>query len=461
MIKCPQCLQPRDEGNGVCPHCGEELYGVRCKPSQRLAEGEAPEPRAEAAKLIKSSFGSAELDFGDVSTAGLDLAEDPAPRPSPVSAPSISGPGASPSRAPSSAPRVGALEPLEARGIASFGAASPGPFGAVAYFFRVTKRRGELRVERSGASFALEGKRAERSSLLAEIGRRTAAARKGGEARDRLIDSALAAEARMDDVARRTAEAERGHTGQLEGLTGRLADLAAEIGPLGEGLAREGQAIERQRAEAKRAELAWKRSEIERRNLVELIAKRQGEYADPTRAPEDKRRLLAEITELDRRSPQLNAAVDAARGAFDRLSGPLAEAEARVSALAASLAQKREQNEALEAEKGGVEYKLSQLRERNGVRLDAERRGADDAFAAVGERALPGLDRSAGPLAGKARAVDTTAAEVGSLERSVAALDAAMTSFERDPYARGRVLVLVAAGLFAALLLVAVVCAIA
>jgi len=462
MVKCPQCLQLRDDGDTPCPHCGEVPYGIRNRPSQRIAE-KAPAPREEPKKL---SYGGLDLDLGDVSASGLELAgEDDAPtaevpraEPPPTLAepqleplPDLPEPPLKPFRVaelPASA-FLPSTEEMEAKRLADYGDPKPGPIGAVRYWWRVSTRRSELGRRRAEAAETLEAQERERTNRLAELGRTAEeAAPSESEPRAGLVRAVRAAERRREEEAHLSTTVVTEREQRLGELRARLAALEAEIAPLAESSAGLSRRLGDLRAETRRTESALKRAEIERRNVVDLIARRQEAYAELERPADERGRLLAEIAELDKKSPELNARVDAARAKLESLAQPLDAAQKEHDVAARLLADRRKGADDLQERVEEAELELEAERARSGKRSEEAGREVVAAWAAVGENVLPTVDAGGGgPLAALARgaAESTTRAEEAALR--LARLDRAITCFDHDAFAQGKTYAIVGGSL--------------
>jgi hypothetical protein len=459
MLKCPQCLQLRDDGDTPCPHCGEVPYGIRNRPSQRIADAATPAPREERSKL---GYGGEEIDFGDVSTTGLDLAGDddaptaPVLRPVQPSLPALKlepTPGSQrPARTAASplAPPVHlAMEDAEAKRLADYGDPGPGPFGAVKYWWRVSMRRAELGRRRAEAAGALAGLEVDQTARLAALGRAAEAEHPSdSEPRAGLVRAAGAAQARRDEEAHVSAAVVSEREKRLGDLRVRLTGLQTEIGPIAEAAAGAGRRLDELKTEARRTEAAMKRAEIERRNVVELIAKRQEGFADLSRSAEERNRLLAEIAALDKQNPALNARIDEARAKLEAFAAPVAEAEADHETAGRLLAEKKKLADDVEEKLEEAALELEAERARSGVRFQAADREVEKAWAMVGENVLPTVERSGvGPLAGMAGAAAEISVRVDEASQRLALLERAFSSYDGDVFARGRTLAIVGGAL--------------
>ncbi|MCK9459100.1 MAG: hypothetical protein M0R80_05635 [Proteobacteria bacterium] len=466
MIKCPQCLQIRDDGDLPCPHCGEVPYGVRNRPSQRIAD-DAAEPRGEPKKL---GFGGMEIDLGDASSSGLDLASDddaltvPVPRtdatplaplklePLPGSPPPVHPAFARPAAPAAPTP----AEDGDARRLADYGEPGTGPLGAVRYWWHVSMRRSELNRRRAETAETAERLQTERTSRLAELARQAEALHPAdGEPRAGFVRAARAAEARRDEEASVSAAVVSEREKRLNDLRSRLEGLKKELAPLVEAAASARRRLDDLKSELRRTESALKRAEIEQRNAAELVAKRREASADPSKAAEERERLLGEVDEIERRGPELRGRIDAARLKIEGLAQPVAAAQAEHDSVERSLAELRRIEGEVKEKAEEAELELEAERARSGERFQAVSRDVENAWAAVGENVLPTVGAD-GPLAPLARAAAESAEKAEDAEQRLSLLDRALACYDHDVFSKGKTLAIVG-GAVALLLLTVVI----
>jgi hypothetical protein len=377
MIYCPHCKRPSARERGNCPHCFERLDGGSSPPAAAAADGTPEAP--------PSGGTSFDLDDGG---ATLELEGDDRSWEAAVAA--------APYRAPvAPAPRSAAAPDFDDRAevlaAAGFGSPRPGPIGAVAYGLKVRSRLGALRVERAAAAREVSLAAATLTERLADLGRRAAELGLATEpGLERLVAAARLRQSGSEGIARRRAGLVEDHRLAKAALIERRDGIEQEAGPIREEEREAEAALARLENDRRRIEARVKRLRIELRNIREIIARRQQDYAAPRRTAEEKQRLLTEIAGQDRKQPAILQELGEHEAALDALAPPVTEAAARLASI-------RERLGAVVAGSAPIDRELRELDRRfedDRARLAAEASGGEsrarEAWSEVGTALLDG-----------------------------------------------------------------------
>jgi hypothetical protein len=436
MIYCPHCKRPSARETGACPHCGQDLV-----PGQPPAAAEAPAAAGEDAPV----FGGASFDLED-EVGTLELEHDSIPPPPRVASTTVPASRLA-AGAALAAPRVvdhATDDREEVLRVAGFGSPGYGLLGTLAYGLKVRSRLGALRVERAAAAREAHAAAATRAERLAGLARRAEGLGLTDDPRlERALDAARRHQGGSEDLARRRAGLAEDHREAKGRLLGRRAEIEQAAEPIREEERAAAAALARLENDQRRGEARVRRLRIELRNIQEIIARRQQEYAAPQRTADEKRRLLAEISEQDRKQPGLVAELNEQEAAVAELAAPVEEAAAR-------LAEIRERLGAALAGIAGIDRELRELDRRfeeDRARLESEVAGgqalARDAWAEVGAALLDG------DLPAALDDVRTPALEAATRERAagrrLAVLELALSAYDAGVVARARLYGLLAA----------------
>jgi len=447
MIYCPHCRRPSARATGACPHCGKPLGGGAAPPPPKPAAGAgAPGQRIGGVEFDLDDDGSGESlelagdDYVAPQTAavqgipGLGGGADLGPAPAEESEPALSlAEVDEPPPRTSAKPLVKArdVDDDEVRAAAGFGSPQPGPLGAIRYGLKVNARLKELAVELDRAAerehTAIERLRAAR----ADLGRKAGRAKLAGDDLEALVTRAARADAERDGAETRRAGIESQQKGGLGEVERAIAGLEAEALPFRQEEAEAARRLEALRTDRKRSEAKIKRSEIERRNLTELIEKRQQAYADLQKPKPERQQLLADITKFEADLAPINERIDQARGELETFDKPLADAEAALTAVRGRVSEKLTQISALRDEADKLRREFTAAVGSAAASVQEESRRADEAWAVVGERVFGGLARG-GPLAEERENVAAALERCDDTKRQVDLLTRARDSYDRQ-----------------------------
>ncbi|MBW2276623.1 MAG: hypothetical protein JRF63_03965 [Deltaproteobacteria bacterium] len=439
MIYCPHCRRPSARNSGACPHCGKSLTGSD-------APG-PPESAAAGAEYDLDDDGSG----GDIELAGDDymapqtaavqgipgLAGDadlgPAPRDeSSLSLVDVTQPPPT-TKAETSKPIVRGVDDDELRGVAGFGSPRPGPIGAIRYGLHVSTRLKELATELDRAAESEHTATDRLRASRANLGRKASQAGQAGDELEAMVSRALRADAELTGAEDRRAGIESQQQGKTAEIEQGIARLETESAPIVQQEAEASKRLDALRTDRKRVEAKLKRAEIERRNLSELVEKRQQAYADLEKPKEERQKLLADITRFESDLKPINQRIEAARDELQTFEKPVADAEGALTAIRGQVSEKLAQISALRDEAGQLGREFGTAVGDAAVFVQEESKRADDAWAAIGEQVFQTAAVAKGsPLSGEREGVAAALERFDDTKRQVDLLTRARDSYDHQ-----------------------------
>ncbi|MBN2527291.1 MAG: hypothetical protein JXR76_12925 [Deltaproteobacteria bacterium] len=444
MIYCPSCKKPSARNTGKCPHCGFNFDSTPKTTSPRTDASDT------ASALSDLGAGETMPDGDDAEDLPLELAIDESmPRTSThrdaVALSNNDGGAISISEA-DDLPQIAE--------IAKFGPCENGIVGTMRYGLRVYQRLPQLLAETDTVRRQKDSAWAALVVAKARLGQW--AYRQGVQ--HKLLNSPMAkaakADSRLEEVQRQEAALTHKYAQQFSDNAQTLRAVQTEMTPTVEE-----EQITRNRFEAltkdrARLNAKIKRTEIELRNLRELIEKKQMAYADLKRPKEERATLLKEIAEVDNKQPPLLNRLTREQKELEDTDTPykgvadqLQQVEAALNAYNQKIGQIKDARAALESEQ---QAELETIHSK----AQGESKHAKEAWAAVGE--LVYIHRLA-----PQKALDSVAKVARTFfeaQEQLRHYEKACQSYNRSAYAQAKKYWL-AAGILAGVLLIILVAA--
>ncbi len=437
MIYCAHCKKPSARESGVCPHCGEDLKGTT-RPAR-----EAPVAKSER------SMPAADIDLGDASSSGLELATESLDDVSELE--DVDNSVQEKSLAPSL--REGMNE-SEINRISGFGKPGQGIVAGVKYWLKVRDRHQAILKDIEGAREESESSKNRLAAVQAELGKKGQSLGVTTDSIKNLVSSALVADGEFMSVRKRRIGLESDHRDSVRALEQTIRDLEKETAEVRRDETAASLRLDGLKKDHRRVEGQQKRAQIEHRNLIEMIERHQEEYSDLEKPKQERDKLLARISELDRQQPEIVERIDAHSEDLKKLVVPLAQAEEEAKVVRDRLSEFTERIVAVRAEKADLNRIFSQADGSVSRQIDVEREQITAAWAAVGERMIAERLCDGDDLRDNAQVV------VGAMEaahdgsRKVELLVRAMDSYDKGVFSRGRNVVI--AGAIGLVMLIAV-----
>ncbi len=462
MIYCVHCKKPSARESGVCPHCGKDLKG---KP--RSAR-EAPVVKSERA------MPAADIDLGDASGSGLELATDSYMPPVKDQAPAAAaktGKGLIPiddggkaleteslegvpelADVDNSAPpkpltpslREG-LDDSEINRISGFGKPGEGIVAGVKYWLKVRERHQAILKDIEGAREESESSKNRLAAVQAELGKKGHSLGVTTDSIKNLVSSALVADGEFMSVRKRRIGLESDHRDSVRALEQTIRDLEKETAEVRRDETAASLRLDGLKKDHRRVEGQQKRAQIEHRNLVEMIERHQEEYADLEKPKQERDGLLARISELDRQQPAIVERMNAHGEALKKLVVPLTQAEEEAKVVRDRLFEFTERIAAVRAEKADLNKVFSQADGSVSRQIDAERGQITAAWAAVGERMIAERLCDGDNLRDNAQVVVGAMEAAHDVSRKVELLVRAMDAYDKGVFIKGRNVVIAGA----------------
>ena len=367
MIYCPNCKKPSAKTAGPCPHCGEDLLGRQIMPAVET------EQTIEQASLQAPQSSREDLSMGETSTSGIELDED---------AYVALRPGIR-----SSAP-VAAMEinDAEIREVARFGTPRSGLIGSVKYKLKVKSRLKELKITIKEARARAVDAEARQKKLTATLGRVGYAKNFTTDAMEQLVSAALVVDGELQGAKRKRDAIEIEHNEKKKSKQQEIAALDEVAAPIREEEITAQSKFDGLKLDKKRAEAKLKRAEIELRNTTDLLEKRQKSYAAMVEeSNDDRQKLLAEISEIDKRQPEIRERISLYTKKIATLAAPLEEAKSIHQEVLERLSKKTSRITALRKEMEDLNRVFEQAAIAAHKKIHGESAQSEDAWFKVGE----------------------------------------------------------------------------
>jgi chromosome segregation ATPase len=274
---------------------------------------------------------------------------------------------------------------LAALDMANFGTPDPGFVGAIKYWLRVRRRLKDLTAQYDQAMSASESATNEKQTLLAELGRKGHAVGIKDKQVVSLISRATIEEGELRGAERRLSELDTEYKTALKPLEAKLKDAEAEAEPIKQ---QEKEALgvqEKLFNDRNRIEAKLKRAQIEIRNLDELVAKRQGVYANPETSEEERAKLFQEMNEFENKRPPMEESVRLCQEDLAVLAKPIAEAEMELGKIRGVLSEKLNKINSLNAEIKDLSASYKEKTNQQARKTKAQSEKVELAWTAAGE----------------------------------------------------------------------------
>jgi len=226
--------------------------------------------------------------------------------------------------------------------LAGFGDPAPGIVGTLQYGWRVYQRRGVLRTEELAARREKDEAWETLNVAKAQLGRQSWRDNVNDSIVERPLHRAIEADGKLAGIKGERDRLDADHEGRAGQFDAQIAAVEAECEPFRAQELKARSAFDQVNTESKRLAAKIKRSEIELRNIRELIEKRQKDYADLQKPKEERERILKEIADIDHRQPPIVERLGAERRELEALAAPYEAAKKALADVQQALAQKNE-----------------------------------------------------------------------------------------------------------------------
>ncbi|MBN2342860.1 MAG: hypothetical protein JXX29_18075 [Deltaproteobacteria bacterium] len=479
MIYCPKCKKPSAKNSGNCPHCGTSLDGSSpsaAKGRVNLSGPTLPQGHEElryGGADIDMDIGAEtddlplELDTGDIAPpASYPPAATPQSRQS--TARRQPGPArvaaASVAAAPPGSSMAEVDEAAKVADIAQFGKVETGVLGIMKYGLRVKQRLPVLAAEnettQSEKKIAWDALEAAKAALGRAAHREKIADKADDPKLARIVANAQKADGRLEEVQREEDKINLEFEKKYQVVDSARAEVEAAMEPFKIEELKTQTAFEQIKKEKGRLTAKVKRTEIELRNIRELIEKKQTAYADLQRPKEERSRLLKEIAEQDNKQVPLQnrlkteqQELDAIRAPFDAIQHKLQSVQQNLGGYNEKLVALNKQHRDLEKEQENA---------LNGVhsKAEGESKHAQEAWASVGEIVYVNKLIQGDAMSAAANTLNTKTNAFFAAQEKAALYEQALTSYNKGAFEQAKKYWMVAAALAAILIIILIAAAI-
>jgi hypothetical protein len=340
---------------------------------------------------------------------------------------------------------------MAARDLADFGTPESGFVGSIKYWLRVRRRLKVLTAKHEQAIATSESTSDQKHTLLAEMGRKGHAVGIKNEVVVSLISKSTIEEGELRGAERRLNELDTEYNTAKKPLEAKLKDAEAEAEPIRQ---QKKEALEVQQnlfTDRNRIEAKLKRAQIEIRNIEELVAKRQGAYADPETSEEDRAKLFKEMNDFENKRPAVEEAVRLCEEELAVLAKPIAEAETKLGQIRGVLSEKLNKINSLTAEIKDLSAAYKEKTNQQARKTTAQSEKVELAWTAVGEAIITQQCNEPELKDFKKQVIAAMDGDVAS-KTQVAILSTAMDSYNHEVVSRAKLFSIV--GLVAVVVIV-------
>jgi hypothetical protein len=459
MIYCANCKKPSARESGLCPHCGKDLEG------KTRSVSKAPRVKTEGA------MPGGEIDLGDDSSSGLELADDSYVPPIEGQAPAVSNEGLvpiddegkvldveplegmpeladvdSPAQKETPAPllREGLVE-SEINRVSGFGKPGEGIVAGVKYWLKVRDRHRAILKDIEEANEESESSKNRLAVVRAELGKKGHSLGVATDSIKPLVSSALVADGEFMSIRKRRIGLESDHRDAVHALEQTIRDLEKEAADIRRDETVASLKLDGLKKDHRRVEGQQKRAQIEHRNLLEMIERLQEEYADLEKPKQERDKLLARISELDKQQPEIIERINAHGEDLKKIVVPLGQAEEEAKVVRDRLFEHNERITAIRTEKANLNEVFSQADNSVSRQIDVEKEQITAAWAAVGERMIAERLCDGDDLRDNAHVVKGAVEAAHDASRRVELLLRAMDAYDKGVFTKGRNVVIAGA----------------
>ncbi len=466
MIYCPNCSKPSARDHGPCPHCGVDLKdgsssGTDSRESVQTSHPETAPVESSASLISDIITSDPDPSIEDVSSPTPDPGLDIQPTNLPmepdgiIETPTVSDDSAIeirksgleldsfdslPPQTVLGAPIEKNVSKFAVQDVARFGSVDSGVVGTIKYWLHVRKRLGELAVEYDEAQGKERAAKDTRLALLSELGKKAYEIGIDSKSIAELISQARLLQAELRGLERRHLDLESDYQTKMGPLDEKMKQLEAEAEPFVKQEEQVTEELNKLFNNRKGVQTKKKRTEIELRNIDDLIAKRQAKYADLELPKEERDKLLKEISTFDNKRPGIIEQMETCEKELEALETPIVEMETKHGEIRGLMNEKRTEIGALNTEIDSLSKSFSGESNEMNRKLETESEKVNTAWAKVGERVI--LERCETPeIEGIFAKAMRAMQDVTDLEMHVEILARAQDSYDLNVVTRAKQLV--------------------
>lgn len=461
MIYCPSCKKPSATHTGNCPHCGNTLNG-RSNAGQRGSANAA----APAQSNSQLRFGGADIEMDtqdDAENISLELqpcSEDLLQHGAESKpAVGISSPFDSVSPAPTTV-TANALSRRQLSSststvgeIAKFGDCEAGIIGAMKYGMCVYQRLPQLKAETDTAQKNKDIAWNALEKAKASLGRTVYMEKVDSPDLNRLIIKAQKADGKLDDIQREKDNINLEFKKKYDAFDSQQRRIEQIIEPIKnteQKIQSEFNNISKLKA---RQQAKIKRTEIELRNIANLIEKKQAAYADLEKPKEERTHLLKEISAFDHKQVPLQNNLVQEQKTATQLEAPFNELFAKLNDIQTQLNKYNEQLKGFTNQRNAVQAEHDQLLQSIFGKAQGESKQAQQAWASVGERVYVNKSFTSPAIQRSAQQVEAKAAAFFAAQEKETLFKQAIDSYNKAAYDQAKKYWMIA-GIFTFLLII-------